>query len=90
MTREKIQEKVIAIVAEQLGVDKEKIKLESIFAEDLKADSLDSVEIVMELEDALDITIPDEDTEKLQTVGDIVDYIVRRKNPDDGQQSAVA
>ena len=59
-----VEQKVVEIVAEQLGVDKEKIKPESNFVNDLGADSLDTVELVMELEEEFDISIPDEAAEK--------------------------
>ena len=64
-----VEERVTEIVAEQLGVEKEKIKRESNFVNDLGADSLDTVELVMELEEEFDINIPDESAEKIQTVG---------------------
>jgi acyl carrier protein len=70
-----VQERVIDIVAEQLGVDKEKITPETSFVNDLGADSLDTVELVMELEEEFDITIPDDAAEKIQTVGQAVQYI---------------
>ncbi len=70
-----VQERVIDIVAEQLGVDKEKITVETSFVNDLGADSLDTVELVMELEEEFDITIPDDAAEKIQTVGQAVQYI---------------
>ncbi|MCH2177802.1 MAG: acyl carrier protein [Mariniblastus sp.] len=70
-----VEEKVIDIVAEQLGVDKEKIKPESNFVNDLGADSLDTVELVMELEEEFDISIPDEAAEKIQTVGEAINHI---------------
>ncbi|MCG6154555.1 acyl carrier protein [Rubinisphaera margarita] len=70
-----IEEKVINIVSEQLNFPKEEITLESSFQEDLKADSLDLVELVMEFEEEFDITIPDDDYEKIRTVGDAVKYI---------------
>ena len=74
-----VEEKVIGIVSEQLGVPKEEVKLESSIIEDLKADSLDVVELVMELEDEFDITIPDDYYEKLKTVGDAIKYIDEKK-----------
>jgi acyl carrier protein len=74
-----VEEKVIGIVSEQLGVPKEEVKLDSSIIEDLKADSLDVVELVMELEDEFDITIPDDDYEKLKTVGDAIKYIDEKK-----------
>ncbi len=70
-----ILEKVKAIIAEQLGVDEAEIALESSFIEDLGADSLDIVELVMALEEEFDLVIPDEDAEKIRTVGDAVNYI---------------
>jgi acyl carrier protein len=70
-----VQERVINIVAEQLGVEKEKIKMESNFVNDLGADSLDTVELVMELEEEFDINIPDDAAEKIQTVGQAVAHI---------------
>ena len=69
------EEKVIGIGSEQLGVPQEEISRTSHFVDDLKADSLDVVELVMEFEDEFGITIPDDDYEKIQTVGDAVDYI---------------
>ncbi len=70
-----VEEKVVNIVAEQLGVDKEKIKRESNFVNDLGADSLDTVELVMELEEEFDISIPDDAAEKIQTVGEAINHI---------------
>lgn len=68
-------EKVKSIIAEQLGIDASEIKLESSFVDDLGADSLDIVELIMALEEEFDIEFPDEDAEKISTVSDIVDYI---------------
>ena len=73
-----IQETVRKIVAEQLGVDMEKVVLEASFIEDLGADSLDTVELVMALEEEFNQEIPDEDAEKIRTVKDAVDYIQSR------------
>ncbi len=70
-----VEEKVMGIVSEQLGVPKEEVARESSFVDDLKADSLDVVELVMEFEDEFEITIPDDDYEKIRTVGDAIDYI---------------
>ena len=70
-----VEERVVNIVAEQLGVDKDKIKRESNFVNDLGADSLDTVELVMELEEEFDINIPDDAAEKIQTVGEAISHI---------------
>jgi acyl carrier protein len=70
-----VKERVIDIVAEQLGVEKDKISDETSFVNDLGADSLDTVELVMELEEEFDINIPDDAAEKIQTVGQAVQYI---------------
>jgi len=70
-----VEEKVKDIIAEQLGVKKEEIKVESSFIDDLGADSLDTVELVMALEEEFGIEIPDEDAEKMTTVGDAMKYI---------------
>ncbi len=76
-SEQEIFEKVAAIVAEQMGVDKNEIKKETSFVNDLNADSLDTVELVMEFEDEFDMSIPDEEAEKIQTVGDAVHYIMK-------------
>ena len=76
-TQQEISEKVTSIVAEQLSVDKSEISNETSFVNDLGADSLDTVELVMELEDEFDMNIPDEEAEKLQTVGAAIDYIMK-------------
>jgi acyl carrier protein len=73
-----IETKVIEIVAEQMGVDKGEITRETSFTNDLNADSLDTVELVMEFEDEFDTTIPDEQAEKINTVGNAIDYIKGR------------
>jgi len=70
-----VEERVIEIVSEQMGVPKEQITRETSFVNDLGADSLDTVELVMELEEEFDITIPDEKAEEIQTVGQAIDYI---------------
>jgi len=70
-----VSQRVIDIVAEQLGVDKEKVTPETSFVNDLGADSLDTVELVMELEEEFDINIPDDAAEKIQTVGQAIEFI---------------
>ncbi len=72
---EDIEQKVIEIVSEQMGVDKGEITRETHFINDLNADSLDTVELVMEFEDEFELSIPDEEAEKIQTVGQAIDYI---------------
>ncbi len=72
---ENVEERVLNIVCEQLGTSRDKISRETSFINDLGADSLDTVELVMEFEDEFEINIPDEDAEKIQTVGDAIKYI---------------
>ena len=71
--------KISSIIAEQLKVDIEKIKIDSDLSEDLGLDSLDSVELVMAIEEAYGIEIADEDAEKIKKVSDILDYLAKRK-----------
>jgi acyl carrier protein len=75
MDEKEVEEKVISIVAEQMGVDKGEINRETNFVNDLNADSLDTVELVMEFEDEFETSIPDEEAEKIQTVGQAIDFI---------------
>ena len=75
MTEQEIESKVIEIVAQQMGHDKAKINRTMKFVEDLNADSLDQVELVMELEEAFETDIPDEQAEKIKTVGQAVAFI---------------
>lgn len=75
MSDSNIEAKVVDIVSEQMGVDKSEISRETSFINDLNADSLDTVELVMEFEDEFDMSIPDEEAEKIQTVGAAIDYI---------------
>jgi len=77
-TAVEIEEKVMQIVSEQLSVDRNEISRETSFVNDLNADSLDTVELVMELEDEFDLTIPDEEAEKLKTVGEAIDFIKKK------------
>jgi acyl carrier protein len=79
MGNDAIFDKVQNIVAEQLSVEKEQVSLESNFADDLGADSLDQVELVMALEEEFDIEISDEDAEKITTVKDAVSYITTKQ-----------
>ncbi|MBZ0171901.1 MAG: acyl carrier protein [Phycisphaerales bacterium] len=75
MTEQEIEAKVIDIVAEQMGADKTKISRETSFVEDLNADSLDTVELVMEFEDEFETSIPDDQAEKIKTVGEAISFI---------------
>lgn len=68
-------DKIKKIIVEQLGVEEDEITMESSFIDDLGADSLDIVELIMALEEEFDLEIPDSEAEKISTVGDIVDYI---------------
>ena len=77
-----IETKVIEIVSEQMGVDKTEITRETSFANDLNADSLDTVELVMEFEDEFETSIPDDQAEKIQTVGQAIDYISQATKAD--------
>jgi len=73
-----IESKVRSIIVEKLGVDESDITPEASFTNDLGADSLDTVELIMEFEKEFDITIPDEDAEKIATVGEAVDYLTEK------------
>ena len=75
MNKDEILKKVKEITSEQLGVDESQITPEAKFVDDLGADSLDTVELVMALEDEFDVDIPEEDAQKIQTVGDAVRYL---------------
>ena len=80
MNESEIESKVIDIVADQMGVDKGKVTAETSFVNDLNADSLDVVEMVMEFEDEFETSIPDEEAEKIQTVGQAVEFIARARS----------
>ncbi len=72
---ENVEERVLNIVCEQLGTSRDKINRDTSFINDLGADSLDTVELVMELEDQFELNIPDEEAEKIKTVGDAINFI---------------
>src|SRR6476660_9803498 len=76
-SRVSVEQKVIEIVCEHLAVNKEQVTRNTNFIEDIGADSLDIVELIMELEEEFDIQIPDEQAEKIKTVGEAIDYIER-------------
>ena len=72
-----IEKKVISIISEQMGAEESEIRRQTSFINDLNADSLDTVELVMEFEDEFDMSIPDEEAEKIQTVGAAIDYVIK-------------
>ena len=74
-----VEQKVKQIIVDQLGVDEAQVEDAASFVEDLGADSLDIVELVMALEEAFDLDVPDEEAEKLKTVKDVIDYIKSKK-----------
>lgn len=75
-----VESKIKAIIAEQLGVKPEEVTPNASFVDDLGADSLDTVELIMALEEEFSIEIPDEDAEKMKTVGDVIKYIEEKSN----------
>ena len=77
---ENIQQKVVDLIVDQLGVDADSVTPEAHFIDDLGADSLDTVELVMAFEEEFDLEVPDEDAEKLETVSDVTDYLKERLN----------
>ncbi|ACF10556.1 MAG: acyl carrier protein [Chlorobiaceae bacterium] len=79
MSAAEIKDKVYDIIVSKMGVNKDQITPESKFADDLGADSLDTVELIMELENEFGVQIPDEDAEKIGTVQQAIDYIVNKK-----------
>jgi acyl carrier protein len=76
MDEAKVYEQVKKVVVDQLGVSEDEVKREASFVDDLGADSLDTVELVMALEEAFGMEIPDEEAEKIKTVGDTVNYVL--------------
>lgn len=79
MSEKEIFEKLKSIVIDQLGVNEENVTMEATFVDDLAADSLDIVELVMNIEEEFDLEIPDNDAEKIVTIGDVVKYIEEHK-----------
>ena len=77
MSREEVQDQLAQILVRQLGIDAEQVKPEASLADDLKADSLDFVELIMELEDEFGVKISDEDALGIKTVGQAVDYVMK-------------
>jgi len=73
-----LESKVKALIVEKLGVEEEEVVAEASFTNDLGADSLDTVELIMEFEKEFDVTIPDEDAEKISTVGDAISYLTEK------------
>ena len=73
-----LEERVTELIVEQLGVSKDEAVLSASFIDDLGADSLDIVELVMSLEEEFDIEIPDDDAEKIQTISDVINYVKER------------
>jgi len=82
VTESEIESAVIKVVAEKMGVDEDGISSDTRFTEDLNADSLDTVELVMDIEDEFEIAIGDEVAGKLQTIGDVVEFIVKGESSD--------
>ena len=87
MTEAEIKDKVYEIIVSKMGVNKDQIKLESKFSDDLGADSLDTVELIMELESEVCVQIPDEDAERMNTVDDIIRYVANKTNRDKENKS---
>src|SRR5947209_17268561 len=90
MADKTIEEKVKDIIVEQLGVNPEQVTPQASFIEDLGADSLDIVELVMAFEEEFSVEVPDEDAEKLQTVGDVITYIKERAKSAGGGEAAAS
>jgi acyl carrier protein len=86
VTVQEIEDKVFTIVSEQMAINKAEITRETSFINDLNADSLDIVELVMEFEDNFDMSIPDEEAEKIKTVGQAIDYIANNQGKKEKQE----
>lgn len=82
---DKLEEKVVNIIVDQLGVNKEQVTPEASFIDDLSADSLDNVELIMAFEEEFGAAIPEEDAEKLTTVGKVIEYLRSKGYGDDTQ-----
>lgn len=80
MAAESTEQRITEIIVEKLGVDPSDVQREASFTDDLGADSLDTVELIMEFEKEFDMTIPDEDAENIATVGDAIDYVDEKKD----------
>ena len=78
MTAEEVAKKIRALITEQLGIEEDEVVPEAKFIDDLGADSLDTVELIMAFEETFDIEIPDEDAEKITTVQEAIDYVVAK------------
>lgn len=87
MTEQEIEAKVIEIVAEKMNVERDQITRNTSFVQDLNADSLDNVELVMEFEDRFETRIPDDQAENIKTVGEAIDFIVKATNEGETAQS---
>jgi len=81
-----VEQKVKEIICEQLSVEESEVVREASFIETLNADSLDIVELIMAFEEAFEIEIPDDDAEKIRTVGDAIDYITKNAKPSDDKE----
>ncbi len=88
MAAGKLEDRVREIIVDQLGVNAEQVTLEASFIDDLGADSLDSVELIMAFEEEFGAVIPEEDAEKLTTVGKVIDYLKSKGYGDDGAEPA--
>jgi len=88
MAAGKLEDRVREIIVDQLGVNAEQVTLEASFIDDLGADSLDSVELIMAFEEEFGAVIPEEDAEKLTTVGKVIDYLKSKGYGDDGTEPA--